>query len=188
MSEAIVRGVLGQIGPSIDWRSSSVEVARDSGKTEFPAHARTLALLRQLESTLFVLDGDASGTVPLMQQAAASQSHTLKYVLLPGKVCPEEWLWQRLACRRVECASEFGISPDRLRDLHQKIGSLFASAADTPRNIAKNRLQALCEELSQAPARVARIIAAIEMRDPASDLAPFATELREKIEDWRSRA
>lgn len=187
VAEAVIRGVLDELGPSLDWLSSNVEVGRDSGKAEFPGHVRTLAMLRQLESTLFVLDGDAGDAIQEMIQAAGMQAHAVQVLRLPGDQGPEQWVWDRMLASATELEGRLGVPPGRLQELLNRIGGIYAQAADKPRNIAKNRLISLCDELKMDASSIARAVARHESRHPGGSLKPFANELQDKLNDWRSR-
>lgn len=186
IAEALVRGAIDALARDLDWLPSGVEVGRDSGMTEFPAHVRTLALLRQLDSTLFVLDGDARPMVSRLMDAAGDQRHTLQVLVLPGDVSPEEWIWSILRESWQEYESLLNLSSGRLSELLERMDGIYSSAVDKPRNIAHNRFATFCEELSKEPAQLARIVARHECR-AGGTLRPFADELADKLNDWRSR-
>jgi predicted ATPase len=187
VAEALIRGVLDVLGPALDWLQSNVEVGRDSGMTEFPAHVRTLAMLRQLDSTLFILDGDARELIGELQKAAGDQSHALQTLFLPGEVSPEQWIWDRLRSAPSEYEESLGLSSGRLRESVERIGGIYASAVDKPRNIAKNRLVSLSDELQIDMLTLARTVGRREGK-PGGELRPFANALQDKLSDWRSRA
>jgi len=185
-AEALIRGVLDELGPSLDWLQANVEVGRDSGMAEFPAHVRTLAMLRQLDSTLFILDGDAKSVHGEMQRAAGDQSHALQVLFLPGESGPEQWIWECLEKSSAEYEGLLGLSPGRLRGFLDRIAGIYSTAADRPRQIAKNRLASLAEELQIDVPRLARLVGRKES-SPGNELRPFAEQLQDKLNDWRSR-
>ncbi|MEJ5368761.1 MAG: AAA family ATPase [Bryobacteraceae bacterium] len=186
VSEALIRGVLERLGPSLEWLQSSVEVGRDSGMADFPAHVRTMAMLRQLDTTLFVLDGDAKAILGQLREAAGEQSHALQVLFLPGDVGPEQWIWDRLKAAPQDYEADLGLSPGQLRQALDRIEAVFETAADKPRNIAKNRFATLAEELETEVFFIARLVGRHES-EPGRELRPFAEELQDKLNDWRSR-
>lgn len=187
VAEALIRGVLDVVGLALDWPQANIEVGRDSGKEEFPAHVRTLAMLRQLDSTLFILDGDAGEVLVRMREAAGIQAHALQVLVLPGEVSPEQWIWDRLRASPSEYANLLDQPGPAFSRVLTQIENIYASAADSRRNIAKNRLSSLAEELHIDVPQLARLTGRQESQ-PGRPLRPFADELQDRLNDWRSRA
>lgn len=184
--EAMIRGFMDALSPQIDLLQNDLEIGRDTGKTEFPQHMKTLARFQRLDSVLFVLDGDGADVAAVMRAEASKSGQAVQVILLPG-TAPESWALERVEQAAEEFASGFGLTTESLRTQIREVKSLFASATDKPRNITHNMFEAFAAKLSRSPADVIRFVAAQEARAQRGAAFDAVNRLREAIQHWRSR-
>lgn len=185
-AEAIVRGVLDVLKPRLNIFDEDVEIGRDTGKHEFPGHVRTIARFRRLDAFVFVLDGDARDVEAKIEQAAHEARQAISLVFLPGTASPEEWAWTKLAGSREMYATQFGVDAAGLGRLLDDLEKLYATAADSPANKAKGRLESLANELKRTVPEICRAVARHDLEAGAPDTAVLAREIEERILAWRS--
>jgi predicted ATPase len=183
VAEAIVLGVLDTMCPRMNLVQSEIMVGRDTGKDEFPNHARALAKFRRLADFVFVLDGDGLDAKTQVEAQARGMGQTATVLLLPGSGPPEAWIWTRLRARADVFAQRLGLDADALLAQIDRTEQTFEGAADKPANIAKGRLVALAEFLCRTVAELARIVAAAEVD---GDLASFVASFEEAVGTWRA--
>lgn len=186
VAEAVVRGVYDVLAPRLDLTGSDIEVGRDTGASEFQGHVKGLAMFKQLENLVVVLDGDARAEEVAVRQAAGTQQAQLRVLVLPGDTSPEAWTWDCIRRRIDHYAPVFGLTAPTLRTAFDRLEALFASAADKPRNIAKNRLHALATELGREVQAIARVVGTSESSLDDGGLVEFRGRLHDLIEAWRS--
>jgi predicted ATPase len=186
VAEALLRGVLDVLNPRLNLLHSDLEVGRDTGKDEFPQHVRALAKFGKLSDFLLVLDGDARPVESRVRQAAQDFGQPIRLLFLPGNETPETWIWGRLARASGDYAREFGLPPERFRQLLEHYDQTFAGAADTPVRIAKQKLELLAEELRRETSELCRAVGRLEAARESSGLDVFTADLKAEIESWRT--
>lgn len=189
VAEALILGVMDRINPELQLTSDDITVGRDTGKDQFAQHVEALGKFNLLDDFVFVLDGDAKDNKEAererkIAEAAAKSNRVVKPLYLPGGVCPEAWVYQMLEQKSGHYESRL-FAPN-LRDLLMQLRQQFDGAADTPTNIAKIRYATLAETLQRTPAEIARIVGLDESE--TGELCVFATDLKQAVMDWRSRA
>lgn len=186
VAEGFVRGVLDYLGPKMETLPSDVEIGRNTGKDEFPSHVRTLAKLRRLRDIVFILDGDALEVGNKMAAIAESHRQAAKILFIPDGSAPEAWAFSILGKYPKDHIESLGISASELVRKLGEIDSLYAAAADKPRNIMHNKFFSLSETLSRKPAELIRILARNEAAKSRGSLYGFVSELEGIIGEWRA--
>ena len=86
IAEGILEGVFDVLVPEEGISMESVRIGRDTGADQFPIHAETLRKFRQIQDTVFILDGDQrGGEVEGRIQEAAERGTKIPILFLPGK-------------------------------------------------------------------------------------------------------
>jgi len=184
-SEGLTRGILDYLGPKIDLLQNDIMVGRDSGKEQFLAHFETLRQFRKLNDVVFILDGDAIEVKKQLELRAENMRQPLRATCLPGNDTPEQWAWDLLLTHVIQYAPEFGHTPDTLRSAMMKINMMFASVADTPTNIAKQKIYALLNDNSISSFAFFRKLGFLEARRESSDVLTFMNDLENIVWSWR---
>ncbi len=185
-AEGILQGVLDDLLPRHRMKRESVRIGRDTGANEFPAHATAFRKFGQIESFLFVLDGDKrDGRIASEIRSQAQREVPVYY--LPGDRAPEMWVWQRLGGEgQPALAQALGIELGELRARVERLNAVFDSASDSPQIIAKTKIQSLADALERDVAEVCRVVARLETRNDDSDIQPLARDLEQALLRWRS--
>ena len=186
VAEALVRGVLEYIGPEIDLLQGDVEVGRDTGKDQYPAHLETLARFKRLHDVVFVLDGDGREVKSILESRAERYGQLARVLLLPGNGTPEAWCWDRLSCRSDFYSSLLGVNAVDLVKRMQDTDNLYANASDKPASIAKARFYSICDFFSKTPVEMARLIGRQEAESRSGEIQEFVSGLKDAILAWRS--
>ena len=185
-AEGILQGVLDDLLPRHRVKRESVRIGRDTGANEFPAHATAFRKFGQIESFVFVLDGDKRKSTIATEIRSQAQRDVPVYYL-PSDQAPEMWVWQQLGAEDQPALSEaLGIAHGELRARMAKLNAVFDSASDSPQNIAKTKMRSLADALERDVAEVCRVVARLETRKSASDIQPLARDLEEALLRWRS--
>ena len=185
-AEGILQGVLDDLLPRHRVRRESVRIGRDTGANEFPAHATAFRKFGQIESFVFVLDGDKRKS-RIATEIRSQAERDVPVYYLPGDQAPEMWVWQRLSAEDQPALAEaLGIELGELRARMERLNAVFDSASDSPQNIAKTKMQSLADALEREVAEVCRVVARRESRNDASDIQPLARDLEEALLHWRS--
>jgi predicted ATPase len=187
-AEALLRGVLDDLGPEIDLTQNDIDVGRDSGKDQFRAHLETFAHFKRLDDVVFVLDGDGASLKPALESRARELSQAARILVLPGSAGPEQWIWERLQAAPERHAPGLGSTAAALQQRLADIDRVFESAADRPAAIAKNKLFTFASELSRTLPEVVRVVARTETAAKAGEAHRLRTELHDVIGRWRSLA
>ncbi len=187
-AEMLVRGILDDLGPRIDWHQSDIEVGRDTGKEQFVAHLETLGRFRKLHDVVFVLDGDGRHLEAQLEARATKMGQNCRLVFLPGSEPPEQWLWTLLSKQAEKYGPELGLTADALRQKLVDFNNLYASAADKPTAIAKNKLSSLALDCSRSVPEMFRLAGRIEASQGKGDIYDVMNRLQEYINAWRSGA
>ena len=185
-AEGILQGVLDDLLPRHRMKRESVRIGRDTGANEFPAHATAFRKFGQIESFLFVLDGDKRDSRIASEIRSQAQREVPVYYL-PGDRPPEMWVWQRLSGEgQPALAQALGIELGELRARVERLNAVFDSASDSPQIIAKTKMQSLADALERDVAEVCRVVARLETRNDDSDIQPLARDLEQALLRWRS--
>ena len=185
-AEGILQGVLDDLLPKHRVRRGSVRIGRDTGANEFPAHATAFRKFGQIESFVFVLDGDKRDS-PIASEIRSQARQEVPVYYLPGDRAPEMWVWQRLSAEGQPALAEaLGIEPGELGARMGRLNAVFDSASDTPQAIAKTKMQSLADALERDVAEVCRVVARLDTRNNDSDIQPLARDLEQALLRWRS--
>ena len=185
-AEGILQGVLDDLLPRHRMKRESVRIGRDTGANEFPAHATAFRKFGQIESFVFVLDGDKRDSRIASEIRSQAQREVPVYYL-PGDRAPEMWVWQRLGGEgQPALAQALGIELGELRARVERLNAVFDSASDSPQIIAKTKMQSLADALERDVAEVCRVVARLETRNDDSDIQPLARDLEQALLRWRS--
>ena len=184
-AEGMLHGVFDVLLPRHRVRRESLRIGRDTGAREFPMHATAFRKFGQIDSFVFVLDGDMreSGIEREIRQHADRDVPVL-YVL--GDLPPERWVWEQLRCDPAIYAKELGIAGSELGERIGRLEAVFDSASDTPSAIAKAKLRGLAEALEWEVPDVCRVVARIETNRGGSDIEPLVRDLETVLMRWRS--
>lgn len=185
-AEFLLRGILDHVNPRLDLAPSDIEVGRDTGKDEFPAHLAALAKFKLLRDVVFVLDGDAATVKTRLETDAQRQGQLAQVLLLPGEGAPEGWAWERLQERPDHYAEKLGMTPGMFRQMLENIHATFAGAADTPANIAKGRMQALADQTARQTTDIMRAVGRSEAARDDGTLVDFITQFEQAVQGWRA--
>jgi hypothetical protein len=188
VGKAIVQGVVDELGPELGLSSGDLDIGHDTGKDEFSQHVKTLARFHQLDSFIFVLDGDARDVESAIRSAAQDSGQTARLFFLPGIASPEQWVWDCLTKGCEKYANRLGTSCEVLRNMMEHLERSFEATTDRAGEISKNRLYVLLEGLGREVEDVCRIVAREEASNTHGSLIEFKTNLHDAIRDWRSSA
>lgn len=186
IGKAIVQGVMDELGPELALSSGDLDVGHDTGKDEYAQHVRTLARFHQLDSFIFVLDGDARDVEGAVRAAAQEAGQTARLLFLPGNECPEQWAWNCLLKHCEKYSDRLGTSCDVLQKEMTHLERSFEATTDKASEVAKNRLYVLVEGLGRDMEEVCRIVAREEASSVDGSLIEFKNNLHDAIRDWRS--
>ena len=188
IAEAIVRGVLDEIIPDLDLYPGDFIIDRDTGISEFPGHVRTLGKFSRLGNFLMVLDGDATTEqINTIKRSAKQYPDSMELLTLPDSVAPEQWIWNVLKNHANDYAGDLGIDARNLKRSMANIENRYRQGLDH-RQIPKDTLQHLAQDLSKEPESLARLCGRLEAKFKRGDMAEFRNRLLEQIELWRIRS
>ena len=184
-AEGILHGVFDHLLPRHRVKRESVCIGRDTGAREFPMHATAFRKFGQIESFVFVLDGDMreSGIEDEIHAHAGREVPVL-YVLGDGP--PERWVWQRLRREPAVFAQELGIAAADLGERMGRLDAIYDSASDTPSAIAKAKMRALADAVEWDVPDICRVVARLETDRRGSEIEPLVRDLETVLLRWRS--
>ena len=186
IAEGILEGIFDFLLPQERIKWESVHIGSDTGASEFPMHARSLAKFGQLQDTVFILDGDQrGGEVEGRIRDASGHGANISILFLPGSGAPESWVLEKLHQHLGVHASRLEIDPGDLSNLLNRLDAIYASASDPSSEIAKNKFQSLSDSLHREPSEICRIMARLEADRQESDIQPLVGELRGILRQWR---
>ncbi len=186
-AEAFIIGVMDVLNPKLSLEPDDMKVGRDTSKDEFKKHIEAIGKFQQLDSFVFVLDGDAKNLEgDLVKHADDKFKKTIKPLFLPGDV-PETWAWQMLKDYTAEYASKLGILENDFRKNIVNADNLFNNAADKATNIAKSKYFSFCEHINRDKNELMRLIARHETERGIGDIKIFVDEFEMQIKTWQSR-
>jgi len=183
VAEGVIRGVLDALNVKLGLRHEDIVVGRNTGRSEFPGHIRTLGKFGRLADFVVVLDGDSRATEKDLKAVAREYGHPLRPIFLPGDGPPEQWLWEVLQARLDEYATSLGLSAEDMRRLMARIVDLVDGAVRR-QDVAKASLGAFAEQIQRPVAEIARTIGKSEAERGA--VTEFEQALTEQIIRWRS--
>ena len=186
IAEGILEGIFDFLLPQERIKWESVHIGRDTGASEFPMHARSLAKFGQIQGTVFILDGDQrGGEVEGRIQGAAGRGANISILFLPGSGTPESWVLEKLHQHLEIHASRLEIDPADLSNLMNSLDAIYDSASDAPSEIAKNKFRSLAESLNRETSEICRIVARSEADRAESDIQSLVGELQGILRQWR---
>lgn len=181
IAEFMIRGVVDALSQKIDLRPEDLFIGKNTGKGEFPAHARTLARIQQLRDFIFVLDGDGRNLEGPIRRAA----ETVKLLFLPGDSLPEEWLWNAIKENTSKYGALLAIGQAQLENALQEAESILSGATTSESERQKGQWQFLAERLQKPETEIARLVAR-QNTEERGEIIDFATDLEDEIRDWRN--
>ena len=180
IAEGILEGIFDFLLPQERIKWESVQIGRDTGASEFPMHARSLAKFGQIQDTVFVLDGDQrGGEIESKIQEAAGHGINISILFLPGNAAPESWVWERLRYIPNVEASQLGVNQTDLSNLMNSLDTIYGSASDSPSEIAKNKFRSLSDSLRREASDICRIVGRLEAGRTDSDIQPLVENLQQ---------
>jgi predicted ATPase len=185
-AESFVRGVFDVLGPKIDLFQNDIDVGRNTGKDEFPAHLETLARFRKLQDVLFVLDGDGRTVGSRMEARAAQLGQSARIAYLPGDQPPEMWVWNLLRSGCERYGPLLGMTPQALSAKLDEQENLFSGAVDKPAAIAKGKLNGVAEATARSVAQLMRLTAKSEAERKTGEVFALTSSLEDIVRDWRT--
>lgn len=183
-SEGIVQGVLDFLLPALHVNPQSVRIGSDAGGGEFPTHAATFRKFGQIDSFVFVLDGDKTAT-PLAENIQRAAGIDVSVFFLPGSEGPEAWVWNRLRTLSADDFSGPGITSAELYTEMDRLDAVYAPASDGPSEIAEAKLDGLSEILDRQLPDLCRAVARIEADRKVSEIQPLVESLKSALHAWR---
>ena len=183
-SEGILQGVLDSLLRELQITRQSVSIGRDAGAEEFPTHAAAFRKFGQIDSFVFVLDGDKTDS-PLRDKIQKAAGTEVPVFFLPGSDGPECWVWELLRTLSADQLGGLGIGSANLRAEMVRLDAVYASASDGPAQIAKAKLDDLCDGLRRRLPDLCRVVARVEAERRASDIQPLVESLSGALLDWR---
>ena len=164
-----------------------MRIGTDTGASEFPGHAAAFRKFGQIQSFVFVLDGDARNADIADRIRDAARRTDLPVLFIPGRYAPEVWVWQGLTRNLADCASALGIDQTQLQERINRANAVYDSASDTPSEIAKSKLRTLADFVHRDSPDICRIVARLEATQKDSDIQPLVEGLKTALLDWRGR-
>ena len=184
VAEGFILGVLDVLQPRLGLRHEDFVIGRNTGSAEFPAHVRMLGKFGKLADFIFVLDGDARGVGPKVQEAAKAHDQIVEPLFLPGKKSPEHWIWKRLSEDAKSFADRLGQPADDLKRRMREIEQIMEGAV-RGRQMDKSLLEALAGEVKQSPADLGRVVGRHDAETIYPAMAEFLNEMKDQIDAWR---
>ena len=188
-AEGILRGVFDFLLPRQRIRTESVRIGRDTGASEFPAHATAFRKFGQIRSFVFVLDGDKRGS-DTDRKIHERAGDNVPVYFLPGRSAPESWVWDTLrrldTVETAELTTELGIGAGDLSERMNRLDSIYDSASDHPARIAKTKLRGLAEPLGRNAPDICRVVARLEAARKESEIQPLVEGLESTLLQWRA--
>lgn len=183
-AEAVLRGILDEIGPRLRIRGDMIRIGKNTGAEEFPTHAAAFKKFEQITNFIFVLDGDKRNS-NLIEDIQRAAGFTVPVFFLPGNYAPEFWIWQCLRERTDEASKALKINSADLSEQMNRQDSVYNFASDTPSEIAKSKLRSLSEAINQTIPDICRVVAQLEAERLDSALQPLSVSIENAISRWR---
>lgn len=188
-AKAVLHGCLDVLMPKLGLHTNDILIGTDTGKNQFTEHIRAFGKVKQLDSTLFVLDGDArylDGT--LRAEAKEFGGFLIEPLFLPGESGPEPFLWKALETNQHQLGDllERGESGDMIASIMQRIKQAYANAADKQSNIYKNMMYDLAREFHYQEEDFLRLVARRLLQlNVSPELKVFLQTLELAVSRWR---
>ena len=184
IAEGILHGVFDVLYPQEGIKPDSVRIGRDTGAEEFPTHAAAFRKFGQINSFIFVLDGDKrEGDV--RERILRVSGAEVPILYMPGRHAPEVWIWETLARNIDRCAEGLLIAQSELQVLMERLNAVYDTASDRPSEIAKAKLRDLSEAIRRDVPDVCRAIARLETLREESDIQPLVAGIETALISWR---
>lgn len=183
-AEGILQGVLDHLLPREGISPESVRIGRDTGASEFPAHAASFRKFGQIHHLVFVLDGDKRGS-GIDSRIRSSAHSDVPVLYLPGRGAPESWVWETLE-GSAEAAVPLGVGPELLSARMTRLNSIYDSASDSPANIAKSKVRELARAFDRHGSDICRIVASWQSMQRGSAIEPLVEGLSDTLREWRA--
>ena len=179
-AEGILQGVFDVLLPRQNVMRESVRIGRDTGASQFRTHAEAFRKFGQIQSFVFVLDGDKrkADFERRIREGADSEVPVLH---LPGDGAPEIWVWERLRHSTDEEAGQLGVDSSGLSERMKSLDSVYDPASDSLSEIAKTKLRILAEFLGRNVPDVCRAVARWEAGRKESDIQPLVEGLEDAL-------
>lgn len=186
IAEYFLLGVLDVLNPKLGLIHNDIVVGRDTGKEQFAQHIEAIGKFQQLDSFLFILDGDAKSLETALMSTANRFGGNIQPLFLPGDV-PETWAWQALRENFQEYAPHLGMQAVELLRHMDNADTIFNNAADKPSSIIKNKYASFCDTIRTSHLELMRKIAKTETERQSGDIKIFTDELENQIRRWQAR-
>ena len=184
-AEGILDGVFAVLHPRLGIKMDSVRMGRDTGASEFPAHAAAFRKFGQIQNFVFVLDGDNRGS-DIADRIRAGSRIDVPIFFLPGQSAPEIWVWDALGKNVETAAVELGIGPSDLFERMNQANAVYDTASDGKSEIAKFKLRSLAEALRRDTPDICRVVARLEANREDSEIQPLLEGLENVLLSWRA--
>jgi predicted ATPase len=188
-AKAVLHGCMDVLMPKLGLHTNDILIGTDTGKNQFAEHVRAFGKVGQLDSTLFVLDGDArnlDGT--LRAEAKEFGGFLIEPLFLPGESGPEPFLWKALEANKQQVGElmERSEAGELIVTTMQKIQQAYSNAADKPGNIYKNMMYDLAREFQYQEEDFLRLVVRKLLQLNASpELKVFLQKLELAVSRWR---
>ena len=183
-SEGILQGVLDYLLPRLQINPQAVRIGRDAGGEEFPMHAAAFRKFGQIDTFVFVLDGDKTAT-PLEGKIQRAAGGDVPVYFLPGLEGPESWVWKQVRTSSADELGGLGIASPDLHTEMDRLEAVYAAASNDSAEVAKAKLYGLSEILDRRLPDLCRVVARVEAGRSASDIQPLVENLKSSLHDWR---
>jgi len=184
-AEGILRGIFDILFLKHRIRNESIRIGRDTGAEEFPNHAAAFRKFGQIDSFIFVLDGDKQDS--LAEKKLRAQAGDDSVLFLPGEA-PEVWTWNSLKGLSAEEVDKLrlGTGAGDMAERMKQLDSIYEAASDPAAQIAKTKLRSLAEALNRRAPDIARAVGRLKTEQPESDIQPLAEYLENALLRWRA--
>ena len=184
-AEAILHGVIDYLALKQGIRRELITIGRDTGASEFPAHAAAFRRFNLLEDFVFVLDGDQRNTNIEEQIRERAGSWQGAVFFLPSNTAPEEWVWECLSRHGDYLAESLRVESQKLNIFLNRLNKDYASSSDSQAQVAKFKLQNLAEMLHQEMSDICRSVALEEALQEGSEIRVLANQLQDLLIKWQ---
>jgi len=183
-AEAILRGIFDVLVPQLRIRMETIRIGRNTGAEEFPTHAKAFKSFGMVENFVFVLDGDQQKD-KMTKKIKEAADYNVPVLFLPGDDGPETWIWSKLRMHTGSISKELHLNEDDLATQIANIDQIYDSASDTPANIAKTKLQTLCDAIKINLATICQRMTYVEIQHSDSEIQILVNDLENTLLRWR---
>ena len=184
VAEGVILGVLDVLQPRLGLRHEDFVIGRNTGRSEFPSHVRTLGKFGKLKDFVFVLDGDSRDMKDRLTAIAEEYGHSVQPLFLPGTAPPEDWIWEALQRNAQDYAALLGLASSDMERQMREIARTMEGAVQR-QHPAKANLEAFASEIGRSPSEIGRIAGRRETERCGGGIAEFLVQLEEQINAWR---